>query len=113
MKAFIVNRYSKKDKLQLVEIPVPVIQDNDVLIQIHAAGVNVLDSKIKSGEFKMILHYKTPFTLGHDVAGIITQVGKKVRKFKIGNDLFFIVRYFDQNCTNSTKHLSTDLIQKG
>ena len=75
MKAFIVKRYSKKEKLQLTEIAQPVLRENDVLVEIHAAGVNLLDSKIKSGEFKLILPYKAPFTLGHDVAGVVTKVG--------------------------------------
>jgi NADPH:quinone reductase-like Zn-dependent oxidoreductase len=58
------------------------------LIQIHAAGVNQLDSKIRNGEFKMILPYKTPFIPGHDVAGIITKVGSGVNKFKVGDAVY-------------------------
>ena len=88
MKGFIVSRYGKKEKLQLTEIAEPVVKENDVLVQVHAAGVNLLDSKIRDGEFKMILPYKTPFTLGHDVAGVVTKVGSKVSKFKVG-DAFY------------------------
>jgi NADPH:quinone reductase-like Zn-dependent oxidoreductase len=88
MKAFIVNRYGKKEKLQLTQIAEPVVKENDVLIQIFSAGVNVLDSKIKNGEFKLLLPYKTPFTIGHDVAGVITKVGLKVSKFKVGDEVY-------------------------
>ena len=88
MKAFILNRYGKKENLQLTEIAAPVIKENEVLVQIHAAGVNLLDSKIRNGEFKMILPYKTPFTLGHDVAGVVTKVGSKVSKFKVGDAVY-------------------------
>jgi len=88
MKAFIVNRYGKKEKLQLTEIAAPVVKDTDVLVQVHSAGVNLLDSKIRNGEFKMILPYKTPFTLGHDVAGVVTKVGAKVSKFKVGDAVY-------------------------
>ena len=88
MKAFIVSRYGKKEKLQLTEIAEPVVKENDVLVQVHAAGVNLLDSKIRDGEFKMILPYKTPFTLGHDVAGVVTKVGSKVSKFKVGDAVY-------------------------
>jgi NADPH:quinone reductase-like Zn-dependent oxidoreductase len=88
MKAFIVNRYGKKESLQLTEIATPVIKENDVLVQIQAASVNLLDSKIRNGEFKMILPYKTPFTLGHDAAGIVIKVGSKVSKFKIGDAVY-------------------------
>ena len=88
MKAFIVSRYGKKEKLQLTEIAEPVVKENDVLVQIHGAGVNLLDSKIRDGEFKMILPYKTPFTLGHDVSGVVTKVGSKVSKFKVGDAVY-------------------------
>ena len=74
MKAFIVKRYGKKEKLQLTEMAEPVVKENDVLVQVHAAGVNLVDSKIKGGEFKLILPYKPPFTLGHDVSGILTRI---------------------------------------
>jgi NADPH:quinone reductase-like Zn-dependent oxidoreductase len=88
MKAFILKRYGKKEKLQLSKIAAPVVKDNDVLVEIHAAGVNLLDSKLRNGEFKMILPYKPPFALGHDVSGIITEVGSKVRKFKVGDEVY-------------------------
>jgi len=88
MKAFVINKYNKKGNLQLVEMPVPDIKDNEILVEVHAAGVNLLDSKIKTGEFKLILPYKLPLILGHDVAGIITGVGKNVKKFKVGDEVY-------------------------
>ena len=88
MQAFISKRYGKKEKLHLTEIAEPVVKENDVLVQIHAAGVNVLDSKIRGGEFKLILPYKPPFTLGHDVAGVITKVGSGVTKFNVGDEVY-------------------------
>jgi len=88
MKAFVLKRYGKKEKLQLKQIADPIVKDNDVLVQIYAAGVNLLDSKIRNGEFKMILPYKTPFTLGHDVSGVVTQVGSGVSKFKVGDEVY-------------------------
>jgi NADPH:quinone reductase-like Zn-dependent oxidoreductase len=88
MKAFILNRYGKKEKLQSAEIAEPVLRANDVLVQIHAASVNVLDSKIRNGEFKLILPYKPPFTLGHDVAGIVIKTGLGVKQFKAGDEVY-------------------------
>ena len=88
MKAFIIKRYGKKEKTQLTEIADPVVQESDVLVQIHAASVNLLDSKIRDGEFKLILPYKPPFALGHDVAGVITKVGSRVSNFKVGDEVY-------------------------
>jgi NADPH:quinone reductase-like Zn-dependent oxidoreductase len=85
MKAFIINRYGKKEKLQSAEVAEPVLRTNDVLVQVHAAGVNLLDSKIRNGEFKLILPYKPPLILGHDVAGIVVKVGLGVKRFKTGD----------------------------
>ncbi|PIF30462.1 NADPH:quinone reductase-like Zn-dependent oxidoreductase [Flavobacterium sp. 9] len=88
MKAFIINKYLKNGTLQLADMPVPELKDNDVLVDVYAAGVNLLDSKIKTGEFKLILPYKLPLILGHDVAGIITKIGKNVKNFKVGDEVY-------------------------
>lgn len=92
MKAFVINKYSKNGSLQLTEMNVPEVKENDILVDIHAAGVNLLDSKIKTGEFKLILPYKLPLILGHDVAGVIIKVGKNVKKFKVGDEVYARVR---------------------
>lgn len=88
MKAFIVDRYKKKGALWLGEMPEPALRDDDVLIEIHAAGLNLLDSKVRDGEFKLILPYRPPFILGHDVAGTVVRVGSNVRHFKPGDEVY-------------------------
>ena len=88
MKAFTVDRYGKKESLRATEVPEPVLREDEVLIEVHATGVNLLDSKIRSGEFKLILPYRTPFVLGHDVAGVVVRVGARVRQFKPGDEVY-------------------------
>ena len=88
MKAFIVDRYGKKERGRIGEMPDPELRENDVLVEVHAAGVNLLDSKIRSGEFKLILPYRLPLILGNDVAGIVMQVGPRVRRFKVGDQVY-------------------------
>jgi alcohol dehydrogenase len=88
MKAFIVDRYGKTETMRLGDMPKPLLGDDDVLIEVHAAGVNLLDFKIKSGKFKLILPYRMPLVLGHDVAGIVVQVGSRVRQFNIGDEVY-------------------------
>lgn len=88
MKAFTVSRYSKEDSLQLVNIPEPVIKENEVLVEVHSASINQLDAKLKQGEFKLLLPYKFPLILGHDVAGTVTKTGSKVSRFKVGDEVF-------------------------
>jgi NADPH:quinone reductase-like Zn-dependent oxidoreductase len=88
MKAFIVDRYGGADRVRAADMPDPKPREDDVLIQIHAAGVNVVDSKIRNGEFKSFLRYRLPFILGHDVAGVVVRVGSRVRRFKPGDEVY-------------------------
>jgi NADPH:quinone reductase-like Zn-dependent oxidoreductase len=57
-------------------------------VQIHAAGVNLLDAKISAGEFKLFLPYRFPLVLGNDVAGVVVEVGSRVRRFKPGDEVY-------------------------
>lgn len=88
MKAFIVDRYGKKELLKAVDVPEPVLRDDEVLVQVHATGVNLLDVKVRNGEFKLILPYQTPFVLGHDVAGVVVKVGRRVQMFQPGDEVY-------------------------
>jgi len=74
--------------VRAVAMPEPELGEDDVLVQIHAAGVNQLDSKIRNGEFKVILRYRLPLILGHDVAGVVVRVGSRVRRFKLGDEVY-------------------------
>lgn len=88
MKAFVVDKYKKKGALCLVSMPEPKARDSDVLIRIQASSVNQLDSKVRDGEFKLLLPYRPPFVLGHDVAGTVVRTGPKVRQFKMGDTVY-------------------------
>jgi NADPH:quinone reductase-like Zn-dependent oxidoreductase len=88
MKAFILKRYGKKERLHATDVPEPVPREDEVLIQVHAASVNPIDVKVRNGEFKLILPYRTPFVLGHDVAGVVTRVGPRVTQFKVGDEVY-------------------------
>jgi NADPH:quinone reductase-like Zn-dependent oxidoreductase len=88
MKAFIVDRYGSSDNVRAAEMPDPEVRENDVLVQVHAAGVNLLDSKIRNGEFKQILPYRLPVILGNDVAGVVVRAGSRVRRFKPGDEVY-------------------------
>lgn len=88
MKAFILEQYGKKSSMRHGEMPAPELRDEEVLVKVHAAGVNLLDSKIKNGEFKLILPYRLPLILGHDVAGVVVKVGSKVSRFKPGDEVY-------------------------
>ena len=106
MKVFIVKSYGKKEKLHLTDWAEPTVNENDVLVQVHSAGVNSLDSLIRNGEFKLFLPYKTPFVNGHDVAGIVIKAGSKVSKFKVGDEVYS--RVSDYRIGTFAEYISVD-----
>ena len=87
MKAFIVDGYGKASG-RLGQMPEPELRPNDVLVEVHAAGVNPLDSKIRNGEFKLLLPYRLPLVLGNEVAGVVLRAGPGVQRFKAGDEVY-------------------------
>ncbi|MCI0707286.1 MAG: NADP-dependent oxidoreductase [Ignavibacteriae bacterium] len=87
MKEFVVDKYGKSG-LRAAQVPEPRVGPRDVLVRVSAASVNPLDKMIRNGEFKLLLKYKTPFVLGHDVAGVVTRVGADVRDYKVGDEVY-------------------------
>ena len=86
MKAFVITKYG--EPLREADVAEPTTGERDVLVQVQAAGLNQLDEKIRTGEFKQILPYKLQLILGNDVAGTVIRVGAKVRRFKPGDEVY-------------------------
>jgi NADPH:quinone reductase-like Zn-dependent oxidoreductase len=87
MKAFVVEKYGK-DGVRAAQVPDPAVGPRDVLVSIRAASINPLDKMVRNGEFKQLLKYKPPFVLGHDLAGIVTALGRDVQDFKVGDEVY-------------------------
>jgi len=88
VKALILDHYGKNAALRAGETPEPEVRENDVLVRVAAAGVNPLDSKIRTGEFKLILPYRLPLILGNELAGTVVRVGVKARRFQVGDEVY-------------------------
>ena len=87
MKAFVVETYGK-DGLRAADVPEPTVARGDVLVRVSAASINPLDKMTRDGEFKRLIKRKPPFVLGHDMAGVVTEVGADVRDFKVGDEVY-------------------------
>jgi len=87
MKAMGISEY-KQEKLEALTLAIPEISANEVLVEIAAASINPIDLKIRDGKLKMLLNYDMPLVLGNDFAGRIVKVGKKVTKFKVGDEVY-------------------------
>ncbi|WP_150610881.1 NADP-dependent oxidoreductase [Pandoraea terrigena] len=88
MKALTFQRYGKSPEIGLTEVPRPTLKSDELLVQVRAAGLNPIDNMIPTGTFKPVLHFQLPATLGSDLAGVVTEVGSNVTRFKPGDAVF-------------------------
>jgi len=88
MRALVFQRYGGPEPIAFADLPRPVPKPDEILVQIHAAGLNPIDHMIPKGTFKPILHFQLPATLGSDLAGVVVEVGNRVTRFKPGDAVF-------------------------
>ncbi len=88
MKALLLDRYGKADHIRFADVPRPVPKPDELLVQVHAAGLNPIDTMIPKGTFKPILQFRLPATLGSDLAGVVVEVGSRVTRFQPGDEVF-------------------------
>lgn len=88
MKALVFKRYGKSDNVAFAELPRPTLKPDDILVRVHAAGLNPIDNMIPKGTFKPFLKFQLPATLGSDLAGVVVEVGNRVTRFKPGDAVF-------------------------
>ena len=86
MKAVIVKAYG--NKVEVTDIAPPVMLDDSLMIEVHATSVNPVDNLIRAGYLKGMLPLSLPYTVGNDVSGVVTAVGKDVTSFKVGDAVF-------------------------
>lgn len=88
MKALTFKRYGKSPDIGFSEIARPSLKPDELLVQVHAVGVNPIDNMVPVGTFKPVLHFQLPATLGTDLAGVVVEVGNRVTRFKPGDEVF-------------------------
>ena len=88
MKAYVIDAYKKNAPLVLRDVPQPKVGPNDLLVNVRAVGLNLIDAKVRDGEYKIMLPYKPPLIAGHDMAGTVVAVGTAVKTFKVGDNVY-------------------------
>jgi len=88
MKAAQLLKYDKNAKLRINELPIPEINDNEVLVKVKVAAVNPLENLITTGSVKLIQDYKLPAIMGNELTGVIEKVGSSVKDFKTGDKIY-------------------------
>lgn len=88
MKALVFSRYGKSSQPAFADMPRPTIKADEILVEVHAVGLNPIDNMILKGTFKPILKFELPATVGSDVAGVVVEVGSAVTRFQVGDAVF-------------------------
>ncbi|CAN7406267.1 NADP-dependent oxidoreductase [Pseudoduganella sp. LjRoot289] len=88
MKALVLKSYGRAGRIELTDIPRPLIKADELLVQVHAAGLNPSDNMMRNGEFRPIIKMRLPATMGSDLAGVVVEVGSRVRRFKVGDAVY-------------------------
>lgn len=88
MKALTFKRYGKSPDIGFAEVPRPTLRDDEMLVEVHAVGLNPIDNMIPTGIFKPVLKFQLPATMGSDLAGVVKEVGRRVTRFKPGDAVF-------------------------
>lgn len=88
MKALILKKYGKSNGIQFADVPPPSPKPDEILVRVHAVGLNPIDTMIPKGTFKPILRFQLPATLGSDLAGVVVETGSRVTRFKVGDAVF-------------------------
>jgi len=94
MKALTFKRYGKSPEIGITEVPRPTLRPDELLVEVHAAGLNPIDNMITTGMFKPVLKFQLPAVMGSDLAGVVVEVGSSVTRFKPGDEVFASI--FDQ-----------------
>jgi NADPH:quinone reductase-like Zn-dependent oxidoreductase len=94
MKAIILENPGGIENLKLADIEKPAIKDNEVYVQVKAIGINPVDVKTRAGKgLYGRLKEESPLIIGWDIAGVITETGKEVKAFAIGDEVFGMVNF--------------------
>jgi NADPH:quinone reductase-like Zn-dependent oxidoreductase len=88
MKAVRIHKYGGPDTLIYEDAPMPVLTGDDILVRIHASGVNPVDWKAREGHLQGFIDYKLPFIPGWDFSGVVEAVGENATGFEVGQEVY-------------------------
>lgn len=88
MKAVRIHEYGGPEVLRYEDAPRPVVKPDEVLIRVHAAGVNPVDWKVREGHVKSMFKYSMPLIPGWDVSGVVQSTGLDTSRLKAGDEVY-------------------------
>jgi NADPH:quinone reductase-like Zn-dependent oxidoreductase len=88
MQALVLLRYGGPEHTALTDVPQPSPRANELLVHVHAAGLNPVDFKTRAGKLKIIRNYPLPIVMGNELSGVVEDVGPGVQRFVKGERVF-------------------------
>ena len=101
MRAFVLSRYGGPEHTALAKVPQPSPWAGEFLVRVHAAGLNPVDFKTRSGALKIIRNYPLPIVMGNELSGVVEAVGPGVMRFAKGDRVFARV---DKDTMGADRH---------
>jgi NADPH2:quinone reductase len=104
MKAVVLTRFGGADAFELRDVPVPPVDPRQVRVRVHASAVNPLDFQIRRGDYADLV--PLPAIIGHDVSGVIEEVGSHVGEFGVGDEVYYTPRIFGGPGSYAEQHVA-------
>lgn len=92
MKAMVLTRFGGSDAFELREVDVPAVGPRQVRVRVHATALNPLDYQIRRGDYAA--YVPLPAIIGHDVSGVIEEIGSGVTEFAVGDAVYYTPKIF-------------------
>ncbi|MFD1910644.1 zinc-dependent alcohol dehydrogenase family protein [Halodurantibacterium flavum] len=109
MKAAVLTRFGGPDSFELRDVPVPQVGARQVRVRVHATALNPLDYQIRRGDYAD--YVPLPAITGHDVSGVIEELGSDVHEFAVGDEVYYTPQIFGDAGSYAEQHVAdVDLV---
>lgn len=108
MKAAVLREFGSVEKFELLDVSTPKPGVDEVLVKVMATSVNPLDFQVRRGDYENEL--QLPVITGHDVSGVIVEVGTGVKNFKNGDEVYYTPEIFKGNGSYAEYHVANESI---
>jgi NADPH:quinone reductase len=104
MKAAVLTRFGGPDAFELREVPVPPVGPRQVRVRVHATAINPLDYQIRRGDYAD--HVPLPAIIGHDISGVVEEIGSDVQEFAVGDAVYYTPKIFGGAGSYAEQHVA-------
>ena len=108
MKAMILKSFGGPESFELSDVPKPVPGAGQVLVRVHATSINPLDYQVRRGDYPD--YVPLPAITGHDVSGVVEEVGPGVTSFAPGDEVWYTPQIFDGPGSYAEYHVAAESI---